>query len=147
MKNLNSTQTAQVKISLKDFKKLLINGTIGHHLTERSAMNYVSLLNMVIHRCCNSEREFLSYTSAEIEILIDIIEGDGAKKLGICNNTFKAIISAMNCYRNYLNYKHQGIIVIGKKSYKVQPKFKACNNNCKSFLWKLLNAFGLLKYI
>ncbi len=147
MKNLNTIQTTQVKISLKDFKRQMINGSIGHNICEDTANCYVSQVKKVMHTFFKSEKEFFSYTPTDIKALIRLIEEDGSVGLNVKDGTFKAVISSMNCYLNYLNYKYYGITVVGKKSWKLEPKVKVCNNNCKSFLWKLLNTFGLLKYL
>lgn len=147
MKNLMSTQTTQVKISLKDFKKQMMNGAIGHNISNDTADCYVSQVKKVVLLFCTSEKEFFAYTPKDIATLINLMVSEGAEKMKFNCGTFKAMITALNCYKNYLNYKHYGIIVVGKKSWKLVPKAKVCNNNCKSFLWKLLNALGLLKYL
>lgn len=147
MKNLNTIQSTQVKISLRDFNKHMVNGSIGQNISVDSAKCYVSQIRKVIHQFCSSEKEFFSYSPAEIDILLHLIEGEGAAKLNFHPGTFKAMITSLKCYKNYLNYKYYGITVVGKKSWTLELKVKPCNNNCKSFLWKLLNALGLLKYL
>ena len=148
MKNLITKQTNTVKVSLGDFYKNMLNGSIGHNLCEHSADNYVSQVRYVLAKHAINEEEFLKFSLLDIDSLTELFIDDQKNNSTFNNNTFKCILSAMQCYRNYLDLKYNGVVIARRRKHANSGQKRVCNKTkCKSFLWKILNSFGLLKYI
>jgi hypothetical protein len=148
MKNLITKQTNTVKISLSDFHKNMLNGSIGHDLCEHSADSYLSQLKHILAKHAIAEEEFLTFNPFDIDSLTELFVDDQKNNSTFNRNTFNAFLSALNCYRNYLDLKYNGVVVVRRRKRTNYGQKRVCNKTkCKSILWKILNALGLLKYI
>ncbi|MGB3948449.1 MAG: hypothetical protein WBM13_10725 [Bacteroidia bacterium] len=135
-----------IKLSIKEFQKLMANGSIGHHLNEKSVATYKSQITSLFRRFEIEEPEYSNYSPDDLKALFDLVEEDQLKSRFYCDNSYKTILSAQKCFLNYANLKYYGVVVEGKRITK--NRIYTCQNTkCKSILWKILNFFGLLKYI
>lgn len=147
MKNTSTKNSKAITLSIKDFYKHMLNGSLGHQLSIGTARSYLSQIRKVISIYGESEKGFLKLDPTEFSTLILLINEQQKAHKAFSSSAFNMLTSATKCYRNYLELKYFGIIINKKNTQKV-TLIKSCDNTrCKSLLWKILNAFGLLKYI
>lgn len=145
MKTNNNSKS--IELSFEEFYSLTVKGVYGQNLQEHSVNSYLSTIRNALTKYQISEWDFLNYFPEDIQALQELAEDDQTWNKTFKCTTFNAVGSALKCYYNYANFKHHGIIVNGRKRNRRESITQHVRMKHKSFLWKILNIFGLIKFL